>query len=81
MPEPISVIVLGRLDVGNSLQGQGYGRALIRDAGLRAIQAANTIGIRGMHGTCFIRKSETILSSHRLLCISLRSDDVNGNAG
>lgn len=48
MPEPIPVIVLGRLAVDKSLQGQGYGRALIRDAGLRAIQVADTIGIRGM---------------------------------
>lgn len=31
-----------------SLHGQGIGRALFRDAGLRVIQVAATIGIRGM---------------------------------
>ncbi|GAB3382891.1 hypothetical protein GCM10027514_23110 [Azotobacter armeniacus] len=31
-----------------SWQGQDFGRALVRDAALRVIQAADTIGIRGM---------------------------------
>lgn len=48
MPDPIPVVVLGRLAVDQSLQGRGVGRALVRDAGLRVIQAADTIGIRGM---------------------------------
>ncbi|WP_254592728.1 GNAT family N-acetyltransferase [Pectobacterium polaris] len=45
---PIPVVVLGRLAVDKSLHGQGVGRALVRDAGLRVIQVADTIGIRGM---------------------------------
>ncbi|QWA10378.1 GNAT family N-acetyltransferase [Sodalis ligni] len=48
MPDPIPVVVLGRLAVNKSLHGQGVGRALVRDAGLRVIQVAETIGIRGM---------------------------------
>jgi GNAT superfamily N-acetyltransferase len=48
MPDPIPIAVLGRLAVGASLHGQGVGRALVRDAGLRVIQVAKTIGIRGM---------------------------------
>ncbi|MHA6645191.1 GNAT family N-acetyltransferase [Mesorhizobium sp. A623] len=48
MPDPIPVVVLGRLAVDHSLQGKGVGRALVRDATLRVIQAADTIGIRGM---------------------------------
>ena len=48
MPEPIPVVVLGRLAVDRSLQGQGFGGGLVRDAGLRALQAADAIGIRGM---------------------------------
>ncbi|SAL06552.1 GCN5-related N-acetyltransferase [Caballeronia calidae] len=48
MPEPIPVVVLARLAVDCSLQGRGIGRALIRDAGLRVLQAADTIGIRGL---------------------------------
>lgn len=48
MPDPILVVVLARLAVDRSLQGQGLGRALVRDAGLRVVQAADIIGIRGL---------------------------------
>jgi GNAT superfamily N-acetyltransferase len=48
MPDPIPVVVLGRLAVDRSLHGKGIGRALVRDACLRVIQAADAIGIRGM---------------------------------
>jgi predicted N-acetyltransferase YhbS len=48
MPDPVPVVVLGRLAVDQTLQGKGVGRALIRDAGQRIIQAADTIGIRGV---------------------------------
>lgn len=48
MPDPIPVVVVGRLAVDRSLHGQGVGRALVRDAGLRIIHVAETIGIRGM---------------------------------
>jgi GNAT superfamily N-acetyltransferase len=48
MPDPIPVVVLGRLAVDQALQGKGFGRSLVRDAGLRVIQAADAIGIRGM---------------------------------
>jgi GNAT superfamily N-acetyltransferase len=48
MPEPIPVAVLGRLAVDRAYQGRGVGRALFRDSGLRVMQAAEAIGIRGM---------------------------------
>jgi predicted N-acetyltransferase YhbS len=48
MPDPIPVVVLGRLAVDRSAQGSGIGRALVRDAGLRVLHAAAAIGIRGM---------------------------------
>lgn len=48
MPDPIPVVVLGRLAVDHSLHGRGFGRSLVRDAGMRVIQAADAIGIRGM---------------------------------
>lgn len=48
MPDPIPVVILARLAVDQSLQGQGMGRALVRDAAKRVIQAADVIGIRGM---------------------------------
>ena len=48
MPDPIPVVVLGRLAVDTLLQGRGVGRALILDAGLRVLQAADAIGVRGL---------------------------------
>lgn len=48
MPDPIPVVVLGRLAVDQTLHGKGFGRSLVRDAGMRVIQAADAIGIRGM---------------------------------
>jgi GNAT superfamily N-acetyltransferase len=48
MPDPIPVVVLGRLAVDRSRQGQGLGRAMFRDCALRVAQAADTIGIRGI---------------------------------
>ncbi len=48
MPDPIPVVVLGRLAVDQTQQGRGLGRALFRDCALRVAQAADTIGIRGV---------------------------------
>ena len=48
MPDPIPVMVLGRLAVDKAYQGRGLGRGLLRDALLRTIQAAEIGGIRAM---------------------------------
>jgi GNAT superfamily N-acetyltransferase len=48
MPDPIPVVVLGRLAVARSHQRQGLGRALFRDAALRTLHAADSIGVRGL---------------------------------
>jgi GNAT superfamily N-acetyltransferase len=48
MPDPIPVVILGRLAVNLSHQNHGLGHALFRDAALRVLQAADIIGIRGI---------------------------------
>ena len=48
MPDPVPVIVLGRLAVAESEQGSGLGRALLRDALLRCRAAAGQIGVAGI---------------------------------
>ncbi len=48
MPDPIPVMVLGRLAVDARMQGRGLGRALLRDAVLRTMQAAELAGIRAI---------------------------------
>lgn len=48
MPDPIPVLVLGRLAVDRTYQGQGLGTALLRDAILRVLQAAEIVGVRAI---------------------------------
>jgi predicted N-acetyltransferase YhbS len=48
MPDPIPVVLLGRLAVDKAWQKQGLGRGLFRDAALRVSQAAEAIGVRGI---------------------------------
>lgn len=48
MPDPVPVMVIGRLAVDGSLQGQGMGRHLLRDAVLRTLQASEIAGIRAI---------------------------------
>nr|WP_294501510.1 GNAT family N-acetyltransferase [uncultured Rhodopila sp.] len=48
MPNPIPVVLLGRLAIDRAWQGRGLGRALFRDCAGRVLLAADTIGIRGI---------------------------------
>ncbi len=48
MPDPVPVIVLGRLAVDVREQGNGLGRALLRDAVLRVAAAAREVGVAAM---------------------------------
>jgi GNAT superfamily N-acetyltransferase len=48
MPDPIPIMVLGRLAVDQSHHGHGLGQGLLRDAVLRTVQAAKMVGIRAI---------------------------------
>jgi GNAT superfamily N-acetyltransferase len=48
MPDPVPVMVIGRLAVDLHWQGRGIGRALLRDAMLRTLQASEIAGIRAI---------------------------------
>jgi len=48
MPDPVPVMLLARLAVDRRWQGRGLGAALLRDAVLRTLQAAELVGIRAM---------------------------------
>lgn len=45
---PIPVVLLARLAVGEEVQGQGIGRALVRHAALITVRAAALIGVRAL---------------------------------
>lgn len=44
MPNPLPVVVLGRLAVDDTWSGRGVGGGLLKDAVLRSLQAAELIG-------------------------------------
>ena len=48
MPEPIPVVVLGRLAIDLRVQGQGLGAALLKDALLRTLSVSKDISIRAV---------------------------------
>lgn len=48
MPDPIPVMILGRLAVDKEFQGKGIGAGLLKDAVLRTMQAAEIAGIRAI---------------------------------
>jgi len=53
MPDPVPVMILGRLAIDTRFQGHGLGHALLRDALLRTLQVAEHAGIRAvlLHAT------------------------------
>jgi len=48
MPDPIPCIVLARLGVDGTIQGQGLGADLVRDALLRCVAVSEQIGVRSV---------------------------------
>jgi predicted N-acetyltransferase YhbS len=48
MPDPIPVMVLGRLAVDQTWQGAGLGRGLLRDAVLRTLTVSRHAGVKAL---------------------------------
>ena len=48
MPDPLPVMIVGRLAVDRTWQGRSVGRSLLRDAVVRTLQAAEIGGIRAI---------------------------------
>lgn len=48
MPDPVPVIIIGRLAVHKDYQGRKIGTGLLRDAVLRTLQAAEIAGVRAI---------------------------------
>lgn len=48
MPDPIPVMLMGRLAVDGSRQGLGLGRGLLKDAICRTLKAADVAGMRAL---------------------------------
>ncbi len=48
MPNPVPVVLLGRLAIDRGWQGRGLGGDLLRDAVLRVLSAGEAIGVRAI---------------------------------
>jgi GNAT superfamily N-acetyltransferase len=48
MPDPVPVMIIGRLAVHRDFQGRRIGPGLLRDAVLRTLQAADIAGVRAI---------------------------------
>lgn len=48
MPDPIPVMILGRLAVDLTWQRQSFGKALLRDAILRTVQVSEIVGVKAL---------------------------------
>jgi GNAT superfamily N-acetyltransferase len=63
VPDPVAVVVLGRLAVDRAYQRRGFGRALLRDTILRVLQAADIIGVRAILVHALFEKAERFMKS------------------
>jgi GNAT superfamily N-acetyltransferase len=48
MPEPVPVVLIGRLAVDKAWQGAGLGADLLQDAVLRIVAASELVGVRAI---------------------------------
>lgn len=48
MPEPVPAVLIGRLALDTAWQGRGHGAGLLRDAVLRIVGVAETVGVRAI---------------------------------
>ena len=64
MPDPVPVLLLGRLAVDRAWHGKGLGADLLRDAALRAVGAAETIGVRAILVHAISDEAKTFYEKH-----------------
>jgi GNAT superfamily N-acetyltransferase len=85
---PVPIILLARLAVDRSEQGKGLGMALLKDALLRAVQAADLVGCRAVlvhakdqTAQAFYRKFGFESSPVDALHLYLLVKDIKANLG
>lgn len=81
MADPLPVMVISRLAIDQSVQGQSMAPALLRDGVLRTIQAAEIAGIRGHPGARDLGQGEALLREVGFYSFGRRADDPDDNSG
>jgi GNAT superfamily N-acetyltransferase len=86
-PDPIPVVVLGRLAIARSHHGRGLGRALFQNAAQRVVHASGAIGIRGLLVHAISDEAKSFYLSLGLtpspiepMTLMATIDDLRGNA-
>ncbi len=64
MPDPVPVLLLGRLAVDRAWHGKGLGADLLSDAVLRAIGAAESVGVRALLVHAISDAAKTFYEKH-----------------
>jgi GNAT superfamily N-acetyltransferase len=64
MPDPVPVLLLGRLAIDRSWHGKGLGADMLQDAVLRAIGAAETVGVRAILVHATSEEAKTFYEKH-----------------
>jgi predicted N-acetyltransferase YhbS len=71
MPDPIPVMIIGRLAVDRNWQGKGIGRGLLRDAVLRTLKASEIAGIRAILVHAISAEAKQFYEQYRFTASSL----------
>ena len=64
MPDPVPAVLIGRLAVDAAWRGQGIGADLLRDAVLRIVAAAATVGVRAILVHALSAQAKTFYERH-----------------
>lgn len=64
MPDPVPVVLLGRLAVDRAWQGKGLGADLLHDAILRIINAAALVGVRAILVHAISKEAKAFYEKH-----------------
>lgn len=88
MPNPIPVILIGRLAVDLRFAGQGLGSSLLQDAVLKSVEAARLVGARALlvhalnePAEAFYRKFGFVLMPHSARVMYLLTADAEATIG
>jgi len=72
MPDPVPVILIGRLATDSSFQGRGIGADLLRDAVLRTLRAAEIAGIRAILVSAISESAKRFYEKYGLISSSAK---------
>ena len=77
MPDPVPAALLGRLAIDQAWQGRGLGSALLRDAVLRVVGAAETIGVRALLVHAISEEAKAFYEHWGFQTVGDRADDAD----